>query len=246
MGVSGRRLRIPGSQGIKGTLRPSLSADEEEGLKRNAKILQEATRSISVPRSRCSALTQQHQHREASMSVIRHDLTSVYLTIQDTNWVRTAQAIGHPEWAEDPAYATPEARQPHIFDIFAEIEKWLSDKSKYEAVNILRKYGIPSAPVFSMKELENDPDLRANGTIVEVPHTERGSYTTIGSVMKFSTFTPKVTASPLLGEHTDEVLASLGYGPEQIAKLHAAKAVDIATPPAKPPSRAKAPPVPAK
>ena len=170
----------------------------------------------------------------------------IYLTIQDTNWVRTAQAVGHPEWAEDPAYATPEARQPHIFDIFAEIEKWLADKTKYEAVNILRKFDIPCAPVFSMKELENDPDLRANGTIVEVPHKERGSYFTIGSVMKFSTFTPKITGSPLLGEHTDEVLASLGYRPEQIAKLHAAKIVDVVKPHAKQASPAKAHAVPAK
>jgi len=166
----------------------------------------------------------------------------IYFTIQDTNWVRTAQAIGKPEWAEDPAYATPEARQPHIFDIFAEIEKWLADKTKYEAVSILRKFEIPCAPVLNMKEIENDPDLRANGTIVEVPHKVRGSYLTIGSVMKFSDFTPEITGSPLLGEHTDEVLASLGYGPEQIAKLHAAKAVDVAPPRAKqaPPAKARA------
>ncbi len=164
----------------------------------------------------------------------------IYFTIQDTNWVRTAQAIGKPEWAEDPAYATPEARQPHIFDIFAEIEKWLADKTKYEAVSILRKFEIPCAPVLNMKEIENDPDLRANGTIVEVPHKVRGSYLTIGSVMKFSDFTPEITGSPLLGEHTDEVLASLGYGPEQIAKLHAAKAVDAAAPHAKQATQAKA------
>jgi formyl-CoA transferase len=164
----------------------------------------------------------------------------IYFTIQDTNWVRTAQAIGKPEWAEDPAYATPEARQPHIFDIFAEIEKWLADKTKHEAVSILRKFEIPCAPVFNMKEIKNDPDLRANGTIVEVPHKGRGSYLTIGSVMKFSDFTPKITGSPLLGEHTDEVLASLGFSPEQIAKLHAAKAVDAATPHAKQATQAKA------
>ena len=136
----------------------------------------------------------------------------IYFTIQDTNWVRTCAGDRQTRSGQhDPAYATPEARQPHIFDIFAEIEKWLADKTKYEAVNILRKYEVPCAPVFDMKEIEHDPDLRTNGTIVEVPHKVRGSYLTIGSVMKFSDFTPKITASPLLGEHTDEVLASLGY-----------------------------------
>jgi len=164
----------------------------------------------------------------------------IYLTIQDTNWKRTAQAVGKPEWADDPAYATPEARQPHIFDIFAETEKWLADKTKYEAVNILRKFEIPCAPVFSMKELENDPDLRANGTIVEVPHKQRGSYLTIGSVMKFSGFTPTITGAPLLGEHTNEVLAKLGYSSDQIDKLHAAKVVDPVIPHAKRASQATA------
>lgn len=58
---------------------------------------------------------------------------------------RTAEAIGHPEWAEDPAYNTAKARQDKIFEIFGEIEKWLADKTKYEAVDILRKWEVPCA-----------------------------------------------------------------------------------------------------
>jgi formyl-CoA transferase len=76
-----------------------------------------------------------------------------------------------------------------------------------------------------MKELEDDPDLRASGTIVEVPHKQRGTYLTVGSPMKFSTFTPTITGSPLLGEHTDDVLAQLGYSPAQIARFHQEKVV---------------------
>jgi len=59
----------------------------------------------------------------------------------------TCQVIGKPEWADDPAYATARARQPHIFDIFAEIEKCLADKTKFEAVDRLRKFGAPCALV---------------------------------------------------------------------------------------------------
>jgi formyl-CoA transferase len=58
-----------------------------------------------------------------------------------------------------------------------------------------------------------------------VPHKVRGSYFTVGSPIKFSDLKPTVTASPLLGEHTDEVLAELGYTPQQIAAMHEAKAV---------------------
>jgi formyl-CoA transferase len=145
----------------------------------------------------------------------------IYFTIQEQNWPRTADAVGHPEWKDDPAYATAKARQPHIFDIFAEIEKWLADKTKYEAVDILRKAEVPCSPVLSMKEIAHDPALRNSGTIVEVVEEERGTYLTVGSPIKFSAFTPVITGAPLLGEQTDEVLAELGYNADQIAQLHA-------------------------
>jgi formyl-CoA transferase len=151
----------------------------------------------------------------------------IYFTIQEQNWARTAEAVGHPEWAEDPAYATAGARQPHIFDIFADIEKWLADKTKYEAVDILRTYEIPCAPVLSMKEIAYDPALRKSGTIVEVQQNKegRGTYLTVGSPIKFSSFTPDITGAPLLGEHTDEVLTELGYNAGQIAQMHEKKVV---------------------
>jgi formyl-CoA transferase len=110
-------------------------------------------------------------------------------------------------------------------EIFGEIEKWLADKTKYEAVNILKQFEVPCGPVLNMKELAYDPELRESGTVVEVPHKQRGTYLTVGSPMKFSDFKPEITASPLLGEHTDEVLAQLGYSPEQITRLHEAKVV---------------------
>lgn len=149
----------------------------------------------------------------------------IYFTIQEQDWGPTSIAVGHPEWADDPKYNTAKARQPHIFDIFAEIEKWLADKTKYEAVDILRKSGVPCAPVLSMKEIANDPSLRESGTVVEVEQKKRGTFLTVGSPMKFSQFTPTITGAPLLGEHTDEVLAELGYTANQIAKMHEDKIV---------------------
>ncbi len=149
----------------------------------------------------------------------------IYFTIQEQNWAQTCQAIGKPAWVKDPAYATAHARQPHIFAIFAEIEKWLADKTKFEAVDILRQFEVPCAPVLSMKEIAYDPALRANGSVVEVQQEKRGSYLTVGSPIKFSGFTPKITGAPLLGEHTDEVLTELGYNKGQIAKMRGKKIV---------------------
>ncbi|MDP3669910.1 MAG: formyl-CoA transferase [Telluria sp.] len=149
----------------------------------------------------------------------------IYFTIQGQAWAPICDAIGKPEWKTDPLYMTPKARQPHIMDIFGTIEEWLKDKTKFEAVDILRKFDIPCAPVMSMKELSVDPSLRASGTIAEVQHKERGTYLTVGSPIKFSDMKVEITGSPLLGEHTDEVLSELGYSADKIATLHAAKAV---------------------
>jgi formyl-CoA transferase len=70
-----------------------------------------------------------------------------------------------------------------------------------------------------MKEIAEDPDLRRNGTIVEVDHPVRGKYLTVGNPIKMSDSPTDVTRSPLLGEHTVEVLEQLGYNQAQIAAL---------------------------
>ncbi|MEI9535463.1 formyl-CoA transferase [Moellerella wisconsensis] len=149
----------------------------------------------------------------------------IYFTIQEQNWEQTCIAIGKPEWATDPAYSTPKARQPHIFDIFADIEKFLADKDKHEAIAYLSKYGVPCAPVLSMKEIAEDKSLRESNSIVEVEQPKRGKYLTVGCPMKFSSFTPEIKSAPLLGEHTDEVLAELGYSAEQIASMRTNKVI---------------------
>jgi formyl-CoA transferase len=72
-----------------------------------------------------------------------------------------------------------------------------------------------------MKEIAHDPALRASQSVVEVQHKERGTYLTVGSPIKFSEFAPEITASPLLGENTDDVLYQLGYDADTVAALHA-------------------------
>ncbi|QJP13350.1 formyl-CoA transferase [Starkeya sp. ORNL1] len=149
----------------------------------------------------------------------------IYFTIQSQAWPNVCKALGREEWIEDPAYSTPIARQDKIFDIFAVIEEWLADKTKFEAIDILRTFDIPCAPVLSMKEIANDPSLRKSGTIVEVAHPTLGTYLTVGSPIKFSDLDVEVTASPLLGQHTNEILTGLGYNQQEIAELHDENAV---------------------
>ncbi|CAE6849753.1 formyl-CoA transferase [Paraburkholderia domus] len=149
----------------------------------------------------------------------------IYFITQAPVWAKICNVIGKEEWATDPNYATPAARLPHLKDIFAEIERWTMTKTKFEAMQILNKYNIPCGPILSMKEIAEEPSLRKTGTIVEVDHPTRGKYLTVGNPIKLSDSPTEVKRSPLLGEHTDEVMTELGYSPEQISALRTAGAI---------------------
>jgi formyl-CoA transferase len=100
-------------------------------------------------------------------------------------------------------------------------------KTKFEAMDILNKDDIPCGPILSMKELAEDQSLRATGTVVEVDHPERGKYLSVGNPIKMSDSPTEVTRSPLLGEHTDEILRQvLGFTDHQVAEIHDSGALD--------------------
>jgi len=82
-------------------------------------------------------------------------------------------------------------------------------RTKFENMAILNTRNIPCGPILSMKELLEDEALYETGTLVRVPHPERGEYVTIGHPVKLSDTKIEVTRSPLLGEHTDEILTSV-------------------------------------
>jgi formyl-CoA transferase len=149
----------------------------------------------------------------------------IYFITQAPVWAKICNVIGKEEWATDPDYATPNARLPRLKEIFAEIERWTMTKTKFEAMDILNKYDIPCGPILSMKEIAEDESLRKTGTIVEVDHPVRGKYLTVGNPIKLSDSPTDVTRSPLLGEHTDEVMTELGYSAQQIAALRTAGAI---------------------
>jgi formyl-CoA transferase len=154
----------------------------------------------------------------------QHDPNAyIYFITQAPVWASICKVIGEETWITDPSYATPKARLPHLKTIFSRIEEWTKTKTKFEAMEILNKYDIPCGPILSMKEIAEEPALRATGTVVEVDHPTRGKYLSVGNPIKMSDSETEVTRSPLLGEHTDEVLAQLGYSRDQIAELKAAK-----------------------
>ena len=165
----------------------------------------------------------------------------IYFITQAPVWEKICDIIGEPDWKTHPDFAKPAARLPRLNEVFARCEKWTMTKTKFEVMEILNRDNVPCGPILSMKELAEDPSLRATGTIVEVDHPVRGKYLSVGNPIKLSASPTVVTRSPLLGEHTEEILSKvLGYSEAEVAAI---KHSGCTEPAKKPGSEAPAAPV---
>jgi formyl-CoA transferase len=149
-----------------------------------------------------------------------------YFITQAAVWEKVCDVIGKPEWKEDENYATPNARLPRLNEIFSTIEQWTMTKTKFEVMDICNPLDIPVGPILSLKEIAEDEGLRETGTVVEVDHPVRGKYLTVGNPIKLSDSPAVVKRSPLLGEHTDEILKEFcNFNDEEIKAVREAGAV---------------------
>jgi formyl-CoA transferase len=156
----------------------------------------------------------------------------IYFITQAPVWGPICDLIGKPEWKTDADFATPPARLPRLRHIFDTIEEWTKTMTKFEVMDKCNAVDIPVGPILSMKEIAEENSLRATGTVVEVDHPGRGKYLTVGNPIKLSDSPQDVRRSPLLGEHTDEILRKvLGYSEKEVAEIRTSGAI---TPPEKP------------
>jgi formyl-CoA transferase len=149
----------------------------------------------------------------------------VYVIIQPPVWAPLAALIGRPELAADPHYATPEARLSHLDDVFRIVEAWTQHHTKHAVLDQLNAIDVPCGPIMSTKDLIEDPSLNASGMIRTVDHPQRGAFKTVGCPLNLSDTPVTIVASPLLGEHTDEILREIGHDGPPVHELQSAGVV---------------------
>jgi formyl-CoA transferase len=133
----------------------------------------------------------------------------IYVIIQPPGWEPLMKLCGRPELITDPEWATPEKRLPKLDKCFAIIEQWTMTLDKLEVMRRLNEFDVPCGPILDMGEIAAEQALRETGTVVEVDHPRRGKFLTVGNPIKLSDSPTEVKRSPLLGEHTEEILKSI-------------------------------------
>lgn len=147
-----------------------------------------------------------------------------YVIIQPQGWAPLMRLIGRKDLIEDARFASHEARAERLDACFEVIEAWTRKRTKFEVMKALSAIDVPCGPILSTKDIIEDRSLYERGFLVEVPHPERGNYVTVASPIQLSDSPVEVERAPLLGEHTEQVLAWIGFGADDIANMRASGA----------------------
>lgn len=146
----------------------------------------------------------------------------VYIVIQQSErgFEEFCNAMGFQDWLTDPKFNTPNARDENKAAVYKRVEEYTMQYDKYTLTKELGAKGVPVGPVLDWYELENDPDLNTDGTIVTIDQEDaRGNFKTIGLPFTLSNFTPVYKKAPKLGENNKEILTKLGYTETQMEEL---------------------------
>jgi formyl-CoA transferase len=153
----------------------------------------------------------------------------VYVYTSRTNpehWRRLLTVLGHAELIGDPRFASPEARGAHEAEINEMVATWTRQHDKHEAMGLLGTAGIPAGAVLDTRELAEDATFHERGILQTMEHPTVEGYTMPGWPVRHDGAPPSVTAAPLLGEHTAEVLAGwLGLSADEVEELEREKVV---------------------
>ena len=147
-------------------------------------------------------------------------------TATDHLFRRLCILLERPEWADHPDYIDNTARVQNRSELTTKIESIMAQKSSEFWLSVLEEQDIPCGPINNYEEIMNDPQVKARQMIVYADHPTLGRIKMLGSPVKMSS-TPLVPnrRSPLLAEHTDQVLKEIGFMPDEIDKLRQVGAI---------------------
>jgi formyl-CoA transferase len=157
----------------------------------------------------------------------------IYIVVQEAVWEALAKRVGPevgvPDLATDPKFATIENRRRHQSSMWEMLGEFALKHDKRELMRILNELDVPCGPIMSTEDLANDEHVKLREMYVELDHPQRGKWFNVGMPIKLSASPAKIERSPLLGEHTDEVLKSvLDYDDARIASMRQAGAFSAA------------------
>jgi formyl-CoA transferase len=149
----------------------------------------------------------------------------LYVVVQEVVWDALATKIGGEQFAKDPRVATIAERRKNQSEVWNKLNEFAANYTKRELMAILNDLDVPCGPIMGTADLANDEHVRGRQMWVELDHPQRGKWFNVGMPIKLSASPARIERSPLLGEHTDQVLKEvLGLEEERIAKLRQAGA----------------------
>ena len=138
------------------------------------------------------------------------------------NWERIAEVLGHPEWRDDPRFATNTARMQNLPALVTAMNAVLMQKTRAEWLAALDAAGVPAGPVHSLGEALTHPQTLARRMVVDLVHPTAGPTKALGCPIHFSATPTRIDRpAPLLGEHTRELLRECSYTDDEIDVLAA-------------------------
>jgi crotonobetainyl-CoA:carnitine CoA-transferase CaiB-like acyl-CoA transferase len=146
--------------------------------------------------------------------------------MSNKEWQGLCRALDKTEWLEDARFRTPAERDKHVNERLAMTQEVLKTRTTAEWLQRLQASDVPCAPALTRSEVIRHPQVLASATVVETDHHAAGRLRQARHAARFEATPASIRrGAPLLGEHTDEVLAELGLEPTEIEELRSARAI---------------------